>query len=57
MLPAVHSRAWGSAIAPVNTLAGALACHGSTGPTFRCLLVGAAAGGVLIGVSVLILVL
>jgi hypothetical protein len=41
----------------VNTLAGALACHGSTGPTFRCLLVGAAASGALIGVSVLILVL
>jgi hypothetical protein len=47
----------------VNTLAGALACHGSSGPTFCCRLVDAVAswvlppGGVLTGVSVLILVL
>jgi hypothetical protein len=27
----------------VNTLAGALACDGSTGPTFRCRLAGVAA--------------
>jgi len=28
-LVAIHSRAWGRAIAPVNTLAGALVCSGN----------------------------